>query len=127
MKTRKVLLYIGGVIMFLGAILHVTFWTQYNWGEELSWLNSESRGVILAIWIGTIYMSLFAAGISFYIGNKREFGRLEKILCGYMAGIFVLRALVGIPLMGFSTGEVMFDVLSLTVAFCYLFPLRTAR
>jgi hypothetical protein len=58
-KTKRLLLYIGGVVMVLGAILHVTFWWQYHWGETLNVLTAENRGVVLAIWIGTIYMSLF--------------------------------------------------------------------
>ncbi len=124
MKTRKVLLYIGGIVAALGTVLHLTFWSQYNWGEELSWLNPESRGVILALWIGTIYMTLFAAGVSFYIGNKKEFGTLEKTLCAYIAGIFILRIILGVPLMGFSIGELMFDIVCFGVAVIYLLPLK---
>jgi hypothetical protein len=126
MKTRRVLLYIAGAVMFLAAVLHLTFWSQYHWGEELSWLNHESRGVILSLWIGTIYMSLFNAGISFYIGSRKTFGVLEKTICAYMAGVFVLRIAMGVPLMGYSAWEVAFEVVCALVALCYLLPLRTA-
>ncbi len=125
MKMRRVLLHIAGAVMFLAAVLHLTFWSQYHWGEELNWLNHESRGVILALWIGTIYMSLFNAGVSFYIGSRKTFGVLEKTMCAYMAGVFVLRITMGVPLLGYSGVEVAFEVVCALVAFCYLFPLRT--
>jgi hypothetical protein len=126
MKTRKVLLYTGGIITALSAVLHLTFWAQNNWGEELTRLNPDSKGIILALWIGTIYVLLFAAAISFYIGRKKEIGTLDKIVCVNIAGFFVVRIIAGIPLMGFSIQELFIETLCAGVVFCYLFPLRTA-
>ena len=126
MKTRKALLYIGGIITALSAVLHLTFWAQNNWGEELTRLSPESKGIILALWIGTVYILVFAAAISFYLGSKKEFGTLEKIVCGNIAGFFLVRIAVGVPLMGFSVQELIIELLCAGVVFCYLFPLRTA-
>ena len=126
MKMRRALLYVAGAVMFFGAVLHVTFWSEYDWGESLNLLGQQSRGVILALWIGTIYMSLFNAGISFYMGSRKAFGRLEKMLCAYMAGVFGLRIAMGVPLMGYSAWEVAFEVVCALVALCYLVPLKTA-
>ena len=68
----KVLLYIGGTLTLAFAVLHLSFWKLGNWAEELAKLTPVNSGIMQMLTVGSIYMLLFAAFMSFYLAYKKE-------------------------------------------------------
>ena len=46
MKKNLILTRLGGVINLLTAVLHLTFWEEFDWNQELSELNIVNRNIM---------------------------------------------------------------------------------
>jgi hypothetical protein len=120
----KILLYTGGIFSLLFAGIHLLFWRLGNWQEELPRLSPDNSGIMQMLNVGSIYLLLFAAFISFYLAKKKEIVFTEKALIVFMAGFYLLRIAFGVPFFGFTVSEVVIWVLCLIPAACYLGALR---
>jgi hypothetical protein len=121
----KVLLYIGGIFTLAFAVLHLSFWKMGNWAEELAKLTPDNSGIMQMLTVGSIYMLLFAAFMSFYLAHKKEkFTFVEKAWVIFIAGYYLMRIAFALPFFGFSVSEVVIWIICLVVAACYLFALR---
>jgi hypothetical protein len=109
-------------LLFAG--IHLLFWRLGNWQEELPRLSPDNSGIMQMLNVGSIYLLLFAAFISFYLAKKKEIVFTEKALIVFMAGFYVLRIAFGVPFFGFTVSEVVIWVLCLIPAACYLGALR---
>ena len=121
---RKVLLYIGGSITLCFSVLHLSFWKLGNWQEELLKLSPDNKGIMQMLNIGSLYMLLFGAFVSFYLAKKEEYTFIEKTLIIFIAGYYILRIVFGFPFFGFSLEEIVIWIVCFAVAACYLFALR---
>jgi len=124
---RKILLYIGGTFTFSFAVLHASFWELGNWQVELLKLTADNSGIVQVLTIGSIYMLLFAAFITFYLAKKRKLEFVEKAFLIFTAGYYILRVLFGYPFFGFSMAELTIWIVCLIVAACYLFSIPNKK
>ena len=124
---RKKLLYTAGFITICFAMLHLSFWSMLNWELELATLNSDNRGILQMLNVGSIYMLLFFALISFHLAPKKELSFTEKASIVFIAGYYVLRIAFGIPFFTMSVEELVIWIFCLVVAACYLFSLKQQK
>lgn len=121
---RKILLYVGGTFSLFFAVLHFLFWRLGNWQEELAKLSPDNSGIMQMLNVGSIYLLLFAAFMSFYLAKKKEFVFTEKAVIVFVAGFYLLRIAFGVPFFGFTLSEVVIWIFCLVQAVCYLAALR---
>lgn len=120
---KKILLYIGGTFTLLFAVLHASFWKLGNWQVELSKLTADNSAIVQVLTMGSIYMLVFAALMTFYLARKQKFEFVEKAFLMFVAGYYTMRVIFGYPFFGFSMEELIIWIVCLLVAACYLFAI----
>jgi len=119
---KKTLLIIGGTITLLFALLHLSFWEMGNWAEELAKLSPDNGGILQMLTVGSIYMLVFAAGMTFSLVGKKEFSTSEKALLLFIAGYYLMRIVFAPAFFGYSSQELVIWIICLLTAACYLVP-----
>ena len=123
---RKILLYICGVINLLFGLLHLSFWSLFNWKEDLALLRPENRGILQMFNVTSLYLLLFASLMTFRLAKQTgPFSFSEKALLLLFAGYYVVRILFGYPFFGFSIEEMIVWFACAVIASCYLVALNT--
>lgn len=91
MKTKLILL--GGLLLILLSLFHLSFWSLFNWQEELPRLSETNSGImqLSAIGFATLFLSL---GI-ILIGYRTEIAetKLGKALLFALSFFFLVRAI----------------------------------
>lgn len=121
---KKVLLYTGGIFTLLFSLLHLSFWKMGNWAVELKKIGPDNAGIVQALNIGSLYILLYSAVITFIIARKGSFEKTDKLFLSLIAGYYIVRIIMGFPLFGISAEEIIIQVICLLVACCYLIPLK---
>ncbi len=124
---RNKLLYIGGSLTLLFALLHLSFWQLCNWSEELVKLNPGNQGIMQMLNVGSIFMLLYCAVMTFYITRLEKFDFAAQSILVLTSGYFLLRIIFGVPFFGCSIEEIIIWIVCLLVALMYLIALQIDR
>ena len=112
MKNKLII--IGGVLLILLSLFHLSFWHLFNWQEELPKLSADNSGIMQLSTIGIVCL-LLSLGIIF-IRYRTEVAntRLGKALLFTLSFFFFVR----------TVGEFIFPgttvVLGIFLLFCTL-------
>lgn len=100
MKTKLIVL--GGLLLILLSLFHLSFWSLFNWQEELSKLSDTNSGIMQLSTIG--FASLFLSlGITL-IGYRVEIAdtKLGKALLLALSFFFFVRTIAELVFPGSS-------------------------
>ncbi|MDR2036335.1 MAG: hypothetical protein LBQ60_00270 [Bacteroidales bacterium] len=83
----------GGVLLIVLALFHLSFWSLFNWQEELPRLSAENSGIMQMSTVGFVCLFL-SLGIIF-INFRKEIAntKLGKALSFALAFFFFIRTI----------------------------------
>jgi hypothetical protein len=91
--VNKSLLIIGGVINFLLAIFHFSFWKIFNWPESLHLLSPTNQGIMQVLNIHIGYVALIFTYVSFFCHRELLSTKLGKSIISSIIIFYVLRGI----------------------------------
>lgn len=91
MKTKLIVL--GGLLLILLSLFHLSFWSLFNWQEELSKLSDMNSGIMQLSAVG--FASLFLSLGIILIGYRAEIAntKLGKALLFALSFFFFVRTI----------------------------------
>lgn len=91
MKTK--LIVFGGLLLILLSLFHLSFWSLFNWQEELPKLSATNSGIMQLSTIG--FVSLFLSLGIILIGYRVEIAntKLGKALLFALSFFFLVRTI----------------------------------
>lgn len=92
----RTLLYVGGGLNVLAAILHVAFWRILRWKKELATLSPENRMVMQLLNIAVICAMLLFAWVSFFHAPELLGTGLGRAVTAGIGGLYLVRSIAGL-------------------------------
>jgi len=89
-----------GVMNVLFALFHIGFWKIFDWKHDLARLQPINRAIMQTLNLVLIYLFLGFAALSIVLAGADSLGGLERALCAFVGGVFLLRAALQLPLFG---------------------------
>ncbi len=117
---RKKILYAGGVLNILLAILHMCFWKMLNWSDELPKLSRDNQAVLQVANIILIFIIIYFAVMSFILARSSMFDIYARSIVVCICGFYFIRLVTGYPFFGFNYVESGIWIFCITMIIGYL-------
>ncbi|MFH1629878.1 MAG: hypothetical protein ABIE47_14310 [Pseudomonadota bacterium] len=119
----KRLLQIGGVVNFLFAVFHLSFWKLFDWQQSLASLSSDNRAIVQVLNIHTAYVLVVFAILSFVFTDEMSTTKFGRLIGMAIAAFWILRAVNQAAFWGVSSIESWVIIaVCLVVAVLYFIP-----
>lgn len=125
---NKYFLIIGGVINFLLAVFHFSFWKLFNWPESLLSLSPLNQGIMQVLNIHLGFVVLVFAYISIFCYQELLSTKLGKVIIVSIIIFYILRAVNQLIFWDIILpSSVLISLFLLLVAGIYTKPLLTFK
>lgn len=108
--NNKTLIIIGAIMLFLLAAFHITFWSLFDWKNDLIKLSQDNQGIVQMMNVCTICYLFSMSGILFICCTDITKSRVGKLLLLSLSLFFAVRLVL----------EFIFPDGSLSLAFILL-------
>lgn len=123
MKTSILLLRLGGVVNLLLGILHIGFWSLFNWPDELEKLSIDNSNIMQMLNLFLIVFFFYTAFILMYMPGKLLINTAGRIYIGMFAVLYLARLAMEFYFPNGSIGFAIF--LAVTISFFTLPLVKT--
>lgn len=91
MKTSILLIRLGGLINLLIGILHVCFWSLFDWTDELSKLSVDNSNIMQMLNLFLIVFFFYTAFVLLFMPYKLLSNVAGRIFIGMFATLYLSR------------------------------------
>ena len=113
MNTSILLIRLGGVINLLVGILHVSFWSLFDWPEDLSKLSVDNSNIMQMLNLFSIVFFSYTAFVLLYMPSKLLSNIVGRIFIGMFATLYLSRLAMEFYFPKGSIGFAIFMVVSI--------------
>ena len=120
METSVLLLRSGGVVKLLLGILHICFWSLFNWPDELGKLSIDNSNIMQMLNLFLIVFFFYTAFILMFMPGKLLVNTAGRIFIWMFAVLYLARLAMEF---WFPDGSIGFAIfMAVTISF-FTFPL----
>jgi len=120
MKANIILIRIGGAMNLLAAVLHVTFWSTFDWIDELTKLSTINSNIMQMLNLFTIVFFVYV-GLLLLVKPRAIVSTLMgKHFLGMLTTMWIARLAMEFY---FPEGDLVFAAVLGLVILCFVYPL----
>jgi preprotein translocase subunit SecG len=120
MKTSILLIRLGGFINLLVGILHVSFWSLFDWPAELSKLSVDNSNIMQMLNLFLIVFFFYTAFVLLFMPSKLLSNTAGRIFIGMFASLYLSRLAMEFY---FPNGSIGFAIFIVVAILFFVLPL----
>ncbi|MEL6534836.1 MAG: hypothetical protein AAFQ98_05460 [Bacteroidota bacterium] len=120
MKASVFLIRLGGAINLLVGILHITFWSLFDWPVELAKLTVDNSNVVQMLNLFTIVFFFYTSTALLYMPSKLLTTSTGRMFIGMLATLYLARLAMEFY---FPSGSIGFGAFLAATVFLFALPL----
>ncbi|MEQ8812051.1 MAG: hypothetical protein RIE59_23490 [Imperialibacter sp.] len=120
MKKHVLFIRLGGVINLLVGILHVSFWSIFDWHDELSKLSVDNSNIMQMLNLFLIAFFFYTAFVLLVMPGKLLSNNAGRAFIGMFATLYLSRLAMEFY---FPNGSIGFAIFLTVAAFFFVLPL----
>lgn len=124
MRTSILLLRLGGAINLLIGILHISFWSLFDWTEELAKLSVDNSNVMQMLNLFSIVFFFYTAFVLLYMPGKLLSDTVGRIFIGMFAVLYLSRLAMEFY---FPNGSIGFAIFMVFTVLFFALPLARTK
>lgn len=114
MKTSILLLRLGGIVNLLLGILHVGFWSLFNWPYELEKLSIDNSNIMQMLNLFIIVFFFYTAFILMFMPGKLLVNTTGRIFLWMFPVLYLARLVMEFYFPNGSIGFAIFMIVTIT-------------
>ncbi|MEQ8470680.1 MAG: hypothetical protein RIC35_05820 [Marinoscillum sp.] len=124
MKSSVFLVRVGGVVNLLIGILHVSFWSLFDWSEELSKLRVDNSNIMQMLNLFSIVFFFYTSFVLLFMPGKLLASTVGRIFLAMFATLYLSR--LGMEFY-FPNGSIVFAIIMVFAVLFFALPLALTK